>query len=411
MTIKRRDLLKGAAAGTMAVVASPFVHTVARAAPPIRIGVVLDLTGPIGIFGVNKKRCYDLAADEVNSKGGLLGRQIEFVTYDAQANNQLYGQFAQQMVLRDKLDAVFGGMTSSSREIVRPIFNRGKLLYFYNMPYEGGVCDRNAFVTGTTPGQLLANLLPAAIKKFGKKIYYVGVDYNFGQISGKWAAKIAKENGAEVIGQEFHPIGANQFGPTISKIQAAKPDFVLTTLIASDAFYQQFAASGAKRSIGLASQTFGQVGEHFRLPKDVGDGIMICYNYVDEIDTPANKSFLDRFKKHFQGVDYGYLGDLAGNSYQGFWLYHDAVKMAGTTSRDKVIQALETGKIAIDGPSGRISVDPKTHHVNFNMFLWEVQNQTLKLVQKFDNVAPANPNNECDLQKNPNTNAQFEPKI
>ena len=409
MSIKRRDVLKGAAAGA-AVLASPFViSSKSKAADTIRMGVALDLTGPLGIFGVNKKRCLDLAQEEVNSSGGLLGKQIEFITYDAQANNQLYGQFADQMILKDKLDVVFGGMTSSSREIIRPKFHDAKLLYFYNMPYEGGVCDRNIFITGTTPGQLLAKLIPHMIKKFGPKCYYVGVNYNFGTISHKWASKICKENGGEVIGQEFHPIGANQFGPTIQKIQAAKPDFVITSLIASDPFYVQWAASGLKGSIGLGSQTFGEVGEHFRLPKEVGEGVVICYNYVDEIDSPANKAFLAKFRKKF-GTEYGYLGDLAGNSYQGFWAYVEGVKKAGTTKREAVIEALESG-VTIDGPSGRISIDAGTHHANFNMYLWEVQNQDLKLIQKFDNVAPANPGGECDLQKNPNMSVQVEPKI
>ena len=116
MSIKRRDVLKGAAAGA-AVLSSPFIITSkAKAADTIRMGVALDLTGPLGIFGVNKKRCLDLAQEEINNAGGLLGKKIEFVTYDAQANNQLYGQFADQMILKDKLDVVFGGMTSSSRD-------------------------------------------------------------------------------------------------------------------------------------------------------------------------------------------------------------------------------------------------------------------------------------------------------
>ena len=409
MSVRRRDVLKGAAAGA-AVLSAPFIITSkVKAADTIRIGVALDLTGPLGIFGVNKKRCLDLALEELNGAGGLLGKQAEFVTYDAQANNQLYGQFADQMILKDKLDVVFGGMTSSSREIIRPKFHDANLLYFYNMPYEGGVCDRNIFITGTTPGQLLGNLLPHMIKQFGPKCYYVGVDYNFGHISHKWAAKLCKENGGEVIGHEFHPIGANQFGPTIQKIQAAKPDFVITSLIGSDPFYVQWAASGLKGKIGLGSQTFGEVGEHFRLPADVGDGVVICYNYVDEIDTPANKAFLERFRAKF-GTDYGYLGDLGANSYQGFKIYADGVKKAGSTKREAVIEALESG-VSIDGPSGTITVDPVTHHVNFNMFLWEVQNQDLKLIQKFDNVAPANPGNQCDLKANPNANVQFEPDI
>src|SRR5678815_6111168 len=142
-----------------------------------------------------KLQCIQLAVEEINAAGGLLGRKVEIVSYDAQSNDQLYAQFAQQLALRDRVSVVHAALQSSSREVIRPILRRANALYFYNTPYEGGVCDRNAFCTGTTPGQLLANLLPFMIKKFGKRIYVLAADYNFGQLSEKWTRKIAKENG------------------------------------------------------------------------------------------------------------------------------------------------------------------------------------------------------------------------
>ena len=103
------------------------------------------------------------------------------------------------------------------------------------------------------------------------------------------------------------------------------------------------------------------------MPPEVADGITVCYNYLDEIDTPQNKSFLERFRAKF-GSDYGYIGDLGVNEYQGLMLWAEAVRKAGTTDREPVIKTLEGG-ISIRGPSGMVSLDPVTHHCIFNMYL------------------------------------------
>lgn len=408
MYITRRDLLTKTIAGAAATAALPRV---AIGAETVKVGGLHDLSGNMTAFGTNKWRCIELGIDEVNAQGGLLDKKIELVSYDTQSNNRLYAQYAQRLGLRDRVAVVHGGLTSSSREIVRPIFNRTRTLYFYNMPYEGGVCDRNVFVTGTTPGQLLANLLPYCIKRFGPKMYILGADYNFGHISAKWTKAIAAQHGGRVVGTEFFPLNVSQFGPTISNIQKAKPDFVINTFVgpAHAAFYGQWAAAGMKKSIPIASQTFGEAGEHLRMPKEVSEGIVVCYMYVDEIPDAANKAFIARFSKKF-GADYGYLGDLAVSSYQGWLLWAEGVKKAGSFDRDKVIAALETG-ISIEGPSGKVTIEPRTHHCIFNMYLAEAEDQKFKILRKFEQVAPTNPGDKCDLIKNPTTNAQFEPEL
>ena len=93
---------------------------------------------------------------------------------------------------------VHGGITSASREAIRPILHRFNTLYFYNTQYEGGVCDRNIFCTGSTPAQNVQKLIPYVMKKWGKKLYIVAADYNYGQITSKWITKYAREGGGEV---------------------------------------------------------------------------------------------------------------------------------------------------------------------------------------------------------------------
>ena len=199
LSLNRRQFLSATAVGTAAAAGLLPRRAPAQSADKIRIGTICDLSSYLQPFGTQKKRCLDLAIDEVNGNGGLLGKQLELISYDSQSNDQLYAQFATQLALRDKVVAVHAGLQSSSREVIRPILHRSNTLYFYNTPYEGGVCDRNCFCTGNTPGQLLANLLPYMIKKYGKTIYVLAADYNFGQLSEKWTRKIAADNGARSL--------------------------------------------------------------------------------------------------------------------------------------------------------------------------------------------------------------------
>ena len=157
-----------------------------------------------------------LAVEEANAAGGLLGRQIKLINYDTQSNMQLYTQFAQQAALKDKVAVVHGGITSASREVIRPVLDKFKTLYFYNTQYEGGVCDRNQFDTGVTPAQTVEKLVAHAMKKWGKKVYVIAADYNYGQITSQWVKKYVTENGGEVPSIDFFPLDVTNFGPTIS---------------------------------------------------------------------------------------------------------------------------------------------------------------------------------------------------
>ncbi len=100
------------------------------------------------------------------------------------------------------------------------------------MLYEGGVCDRDIFCTGTTPAQTVNKLVAYAQKTWGKNAYIVAADYNYGQITAKWMTKYTQDGGGKVFATEFFPLDVSNFSATISKIQEAKPDILLSALVA-----------------------------------------------------------------------------------------------------------------------------------------------------------------------------------
>ena len=257
------------------------------------------------------------ATEEINAKGGLLGRPIKVVAFDTQTNMQLYAQYAQEAALKHKVAVVHGGITSASREVIRPVLNRYKTLYFYDMPYEGGVCDRNIFITGMTPAHDTELLVKHGMKNWGKKIYTLAADYNYGQITADWVKKFARDGGGEVLGTEFFPLDATNFGTTISKIQAAKPDWIMSVLVGGGpiSFYRQFTAAGLTGKLPIASTTFAGGNEQMVLTAAESNGIVVCKNYLEGLENETNKQFQVNFRKRF-GADYPPISDLTMQSYQ-----------------------------------------------------------------------------------------------
>src|SRR5580700_13252 len=406
MQVNRRNFLQGAAAAAAAAGAGAFASS-ARAAEPINVAGIHDLSGGLDIYGKPMVDALTLAVEEANAAGGLLGKQIKLINYDTQSNMQLYTQFAQQAALKDKVAVVHGGITSASREVIRPVLDKFKTLYFYNTQYEGGVCDRDQFDTGVTPAQTVEKLVPYAMKKWGKKVYVIAADYNYGQITSQWVKKYVTENGGEVPSIDFFPLDVTNFGPTISKIQAAKPDFVWSALVggAHISFYRQWAAAGMRKSIPMASTTFAVGNEHIVLSPDECNGMLVCYNYFEGVKNPVNTAFLEKFHKRF-GPDYPNVTELAMGTYQGFNLWAGGVKKAESIDRLKVTDALETG-ISISAPSGTVTIDPPTHHCILDVHIAEVKDKKLNVLEDFPQQAPADTAAVCNLIKNPNDNQQY----
>ena len=219
--MNRRDLLLGTAGASLA---AALPRTGQAADPPIKIGLLEDISGDLASIGLPKLHGTQMAVDEVNATGGILGRKLELIHLDPQGDNARYQEFTRRLLQRDKVDVLIGGITSASREAVRPIVGRQNAFYIYTNQYEGGVCDANMLSVGAVPEQQLSTLLPWMVERFGKRVYTVAADYNFGHLSSAWGKSIMKPLGVEFVGEEFIPLGVSQFAQTIQNIQRAKPD-------------------------------------------------------------------------------------------------------------------------------------------------------------------------------------------
>ncbi len=417
--LSRRDALKvsALAAGAVALAGAPSLARAAvgrTKASTIKVASLFDATGVLSIYGAQMTDMAKFAVADINKKGGVLGQQLELKTYDTQSKIDLYSRYAQQVGADKNVQLVVGGITSASREAIRPVFDRFNKLYFYPVIYEGGVCDKLVFVQGSDPKQQQIPLIQWAMKNVGKSFYTIAADYNYGHISSDWTKILAKQQGGKVLNTEFIPLDVSDFSSTIQRIQAAKPDLIMSHLVGANhvAFFRQFAAAGLTNKIQIVSPTFGLGNEEQVLAPAEGKGIVVSYAYFDAINTPANKAFKAAFHKAYP--KWKSITELAAQTWNAWHLWALGVEKAGSLDQKKVIAALESG-IAFAGPAGRIQIEPYTHHVIEDIHLARVNgNHGYTIFGTYKALKPAQlvpgASETCNLIKNPNTHKQIVPK-
>ncbi len=409
-TIGRRGALK-LGAGVAGTLAMPFYARNALADTPIKLGSLLDATGTIGLEGSRMTQTTQYAVDVLNKSGGLLGRPIQLINYDTQSSMQLYSQYAQQLVLQDRVDVIQGAITSASREAIRPILDRFKTLFFYNTQYEGGVCDHNVFCTGTTPSQTVSHVVDYALKNWGKKCYIIAADYNYGHITAQWVQKYLKDGSATAVATDYFPLDVTNFSSAISRIEQAQPDFVFSALVGANhsGFYRQWDAAGMKSKIPLGSSVFGLGDELVSMDHSTTDGIVTSFGYYNDVNTPQNAAFVAGMKAKF-GQNVNDLSELDSATYEGIMLWAAGVTKAGSVQREKVIAALESN-ISIEGPSGHVALSPQLHATVRNTYLAKPVSGQWDIMATYPNQTPTDTGDECDLVKNPRLATQFTPSL
>ncbi len=393
----------------LSAVCIAFTATTQANDSEIKVGAIFDLTGGLNIYGLQQSKALHLAIDNINESGGLLGKQVELVEYDSQSELSKYTVYTKTLALKDKADVLFAGLTSSSREAIRPIVRKRKIPYFYSSLYEGGACDKYTFVTGASASQQMSKLIEWAIEEYGPKIFVMAPNYNFGTISAHWVKIYAEKFGGEVLGEDFLPLTVTDYSPTIQKIQSVKPDFVVTLPVGANqtGFLEQFSAAGLKQKMGLVSTNYGSGNQQVVVSPEAGDGIIASQEYFQWVNEPANVEFVASWQKAYG--DKEPIVSEAADVWNAVHLWAKAVKLAGTVKSDKVIAKLESG-LSFEGPNGTVFMEPGSHHLKQNIYIVRGNRKhTFDVVKKYAQVEPVYENEVCDLVNNPKLKRHFVP--
>lgn len=218
--------------------------------------------------------------------------------------------------------------------------------------------------------------------------------------------KFTRDNGDEDLAVEFFPLDVTNFQPAISRIQAAKPDVVMSALVggAHIAFYRQFEASIGKDNMMLASGSYGVGLEHIQLSPEEGNGIILATSFVDDLDTPEAKDFVSRF--------HAYTGDVGEYGERGVKVWAEAVRQAGDASSDAVIEALASGNVSVLGAGGQYTVDGQTNHTTMDIHIVRGNmTQIFDVIRLFSQRPPLDTQQVCDLHANPDDKTQYEVEV
>lgn len=380
-----------------------------QAGREIIVGAIHDLTGANNIYGIQQSRAAQLAVAHINAAGGVLGRPLRLVEYDSQSRIETYVQHTTTLLLRDDAAVVTGALTSAAREAMRPAVARYNGLYFYNPLSEGGVCDRNTIMVGSTTSQQLSVLIPWAMENLGRSYYVVAPDYNFGTITATWVKRYVEQLGGRYVGQDFIPLSESNFGPTIAKLQSERPDVVVALPVgdAQTGFYAQFAAAGLKDRMAIISTNYGTGNQQVIVSPDAGEGIVAVASYFTEIETPENRAFRQAWWDRF-GVEP--IASDAAHTYTGLQLWAIAANEAGSTDKEAVLEVIERG-IEFNAPSSKVRLHGPSHHVIHTMYLGRGnRNHGFDIIGTFPDVEPVYEMEVCDLVAAPNTNRHFVPE-
>ena len=304
--IGRRTVLKGAAAAGVAQVAAPFVVS-AWAADEVKIGLDDTFTGTYAQLGKNEQIGAQLAVDQMNKKGGILGRKVELVSEDStSADTGVAVQKAHKLLDRDKVDFLLGNVNSAMALAIGEVAGQaGKLLVVtggHTDAVTGTDCHWNVFRVCNTTRMETNSVSQTLFKKYGKKFYFITPDYAFGHtLQLGFEAALKANNGTEV-GASLTPLGATDYSAYLIKAQAAKPDVIIFLTAGQDAVnsLKQAVQFGLDKKFGIAGAQ-QELEVLNGLPPEARIGTWVFEWYWKQPGVPFVKEFVADIRKRNGG--------------------------------------------------------------------------------------------------------------
>jgi urea transport system substrate-binding protein len=353
-------------------------------AQDIKIGIPTGLSGANSVVAPSVVQSAELAAEEINAAGGLLGRKVTLDVADDGSGAAGAQKAADSLIFQKKDNVLISMQTSAARNGMLPIVTRGKVPYIYTSLYEGRSCNKYLYADGAVPEQMVGPIVDQFMTMGAKTFFLVGSDYAFGRGMLAFTKTYIEKKGGKVIGDEYQPMDATDWTAIISKMRSANPDAAIFSTAGGApnvTLQKQFKAAGMTAHVGNLSVDEGTA-------KSMGadaQGIFISASYLTNIDSPANQKFLAAMKKKF-GDKLLTPNDLSVPEYDAVYLYKAAVEKMKTTDVDPVIKAL--AEVSFDGPRGTVQMD-KERHAPLTMYLGQVQGDgSVKIVKMFPKVDP-----------------------
>ncbi len=301
-TIRRRTILRAAAAAGVAQFAAPFVIT-ARAADVIKIGLNDPLTGTYAELGKNEQIGCGLAVDQINAKGGILGRKVELLVEDStSADTGTAVQKAHKLIDRDKVTFFLGNVNSAMAIALGEVTNQAGILHIvtggHTDSVTGSDCHWNVLRVCNTTRMETNSVAKTLFTKYGKKFYFLTPDYAFGHTLQQGFEAALKANNGTELGASLTPLGATDYSAYLIKAQAANPDVIIFLQAGQDAVNalkqavqfgldKKFHIAGAQQELEVLNG----------LPPEARIGTWVFEWYWNQPNVPHVKEFVAAIRK------------------------------------------------------------------------------------------------------------------
>jgi branched-chain amino acid transport system substrate-binding protein len=357
----------------------------AQESQPIRIGVVTPLSGTYAPIGAQVKMGLDLALAEVNAAGGILGRKVELLYEDEEANPQVAVQKAEKLFQQSKVDFLTGTVNSGSTLAVGQVAERNDKLIATTVSFSdaitGDKCSPNVFRVNAKAGQQSVALAAWLAKdKPGSSLFLLGPDYEMGRSTVSAFKAAAEKRGIKPVGELFAPLDSKDYSSYFGQIRAARPQVFYTSTAGNDTvrLFSQMAEYGMNKNVTMIGVSGAITAQNIKAIGKNAEGFVTGVGYSPEIDTPENKQFVDKFKKAYK-----VLPDLYGaDSYGVVYFYKAAVEKAQSTDTAKVRKAMEG--LQWDTPQGRKTMRAADHQAIQDMYVVRIHNGDFSIVNKVD---------------------------
>ncbi len=383
----RRNTLKSLSAAAALAMAGTSGRALAQAGSTIKVGILHSLSGTMAISETVLKDTVLMAIDEINAKGGVLGKKLEPVVVDPASNWPLFAEKTKQLLGQDKVAVIFGCWTSVSRKSVLPVVEEMNGLLFYPVQYEGEELSKNVFYTGAAPNQQAIPAVDYLMSKEGggaKRWVLLGTDYVYPRTTNKILRAYLKSKGVKDtdIDEKYTPFGHSDYQTIVADIKkfSTGGKTAVVSTINGDSnvpFYKELGNAGLKaKDVPVVAFSVGE--EELRgVDTKPLVGHLAAWNYFQSIKSPANTEFIKKWSayakaKKLPGADKPLTNDPMEATYIGINMWKQAVEKAKSVDTDKVIAAM-AGQ-TFTAPSGIVSkMDEKNHHLHKSVFIGEIK--------------------------------------
>ena len=351
----------GMVLGAFALLGGWFTPTVPKG-PPIRIGVLHSQTGTMALSERPVIDAVLLAVEEINARGGVLGRPVEAVLADGQSDEAAFARQAEKLITEDNVCTLFGCWTSASRKAVVSVVEQHKHLLFYPVQFEGMEQSPNVVYLGPVPNQQILPALRLLVGFEGKRRWFlVGSDYVYPITANAVVRAEAEKSGCEVVGEEYLLLGNGEVGAVVKKIKDSGADLIVNTVNGDTnvALFRALRRARVTPSTMPALSTSISEQELIALGPQAAAGDYVAANYFQGLDTPRNREFVARFRKRY-GQE-RVISSAMETAYTGVHLWAKAVETAGRAEPGAIREAVK-GQ-TYDAPQGAVRIDPATLHM------------------------------------------------